>query len=235
MAAGGAACLLLSGCGSGGTDPESMQPVKWGKPAPSGTLPISASGRQVVTADKWPDACSLLSDGEIRALLPQATRITRKPEKNSASSSFLKGPREKDRTAVAPRGSCEYGFRLANATEPIDDNNIYVRIMGIGGPRLVRRAYDQWLATMREGSSQKNSIQRLGSSAGPEECFLFRNGTSELTCRQGPLLYATGGLTLTSRPFPGVPTGTGKAHAKSDAWTTHAVIPAAATIATKIN
>jgi len=214
----GAACLMLSGCGIGdaGAVP-THGPVRYGKAAPSGHVPINASGRQVVPAGEWPDACGLLSDKEIRALLPQAGGIRRQYQQSIADEPFISArPGAPDSTFTAPHGGCVFSFAI-----PRGAGTLAVAIHGVGGPGLVRRAYAERLKSAREDDHPR----RVSAQAGPQTCFRESPQTSNVECRQGPILFGTSGS--------GVAAGAGTS-ADLDAWTTHAVIPAAATIAAKI-
>lgn len=218
VAAVGAACLMLSGCGIGTPlAAPTYGPVRYGKPAPSGQVPISASGRQVVPASRWPDACTLLSDKEIQALLPQATRVRRTYLQSDADLPFIEArPRAAPSTFTAPHGGCVFSFVI-----PGGAGTLSVKINGVGGPRLVGRAYADRLRSARESDHPR----RVSASAGPQACFRESPDTSNIDCRQGPLLFTASG--------EGVAYKSGTS-ADLDAWTTHAVVPAAATVAAKI-
>ncbi|MEU9023381.1 hypothetical protein [Actinomadura sp. NPDC048394] len=63
-----------------------------------------------VDGSGWPDACAFLSDAEIRAVLPQATRVRR-----TGGEVKLRTMNAFDATGgplTAPRGSCTYTFDL---------------------------------------------------------------------------------------------------------------------------
>jgi len=224
----GAACLLLSGCGIvavGGQPEEKPKPVTFGKAAPSGKLALGAAGRKRVPVSQWPQGCELLKDEEITALLPQATKITKRPR----SGLDLLTPSYSGRV---PDAGCEYDFALTTSPTVIDTDSIFVSIGGIGAPGLVKRAYAKQLA----GNSGGTGVTRL--KAGSATCFHTGKKPSfgDIYCRHGRLLYSVSGSSLSDVPIPGVPTGSSDAvtTARATVWNRHVVIPAAATIAAKI-
>lgn len=224
----GAACLLLSGCGllPHGTPPKAkIEPVRFGKAAPSGKLMLGAAGRGHVPVREWVTGCELLKDKEITALLPQANTIDQTPRRTT--DYLAPGSR-----VSAPQGGCEYDFRLTTSQTVIDTDSIFVNINGIGSPARVKHQYRRLLA----GSSLGSGAAQL--KAGSAICLHPGKTSSydQLICRRGPLLYSVSGSSLGDVPIPGVPTGSSQAvnDARATIWNQHVVIPAAATIAAKI-
>ncbi|MEU4328822.1 hypothetical protein [Nonomuraea dietziae] len=58
----------------------SVPPVEVGSARPTGgALGLRTEPGRYLQGDRWPDACHLLTDGELKAVLPQAEEVSRKP------------------------------------------------------------------------------------------------------------------------------------------------------------
>lgn len=110
--------LLAVGCASS-TPPE---PIRIGSaPAkPTGkinlALPVDLSGFFVF--DRWPNACDLLTDRDLRAVFPQARDIARKPrdEKLTILPNLLStAPAPSPRDVTVKNASCGVAFSLPGA------------------------------------------------------------------------------------------------------------------------
>lgn len=110
---------LLVACGGedGAREPLVMEPA----PAKPGTridldLPRDPSG--AFAFDRWPKACALLTDADIKAVLPQATEVRREPEDQKInllpeiSNDVAPAP---PRTVTAKGANCRYVLQLPAA------------------------------------------------------------------------------------------------------------------------
>ena len=173
--------VLVAGCSS---PPE----IRFGSAQPSGqriTLP-SASDPGLPGA-QWPDACTLLSDAEVKAVLPQAEDFTR--EKQSLTLrriDFLKP--ENSTTEEIPAAGCDIWFRLPDDYDG-RNANIDLFVLRIAGPSVIEKEY-------RDDRKDKSAIQELGRSWGADDCYSDRisEGTSpNVHCRLGRYYFRVSG------------------------------------------
>ena len=209
--------LMAAGCGGG---PDRLGPVVVGTPKPAGTrLPIMAGAEQIIPPSSWPSVCTLLTDGELTSLLPQATELSH------------------DRARHAREGACEYRFWLKGAVPFGAKSAIDTIIDAVGGPTLIARRYAQIMAEDRK-IPQLQRLQDLGAALGPAGCFTYvawidaspapADAGSNLVCHQGVLLYevsVVGGANFAGARTD--PWGYG------DSWQSNVVWPVAALVAAK--
>ncbi len=137
--------LLLTGCSSAPPDP-----IRIGSaPAtPTGkadlSAPVDPSGFFVF--NRWPNACELLTDGDIRAVFPQAQGILRKPaDEKLRILPDLRAPRPVQEVTVK-NASCRVAFSLPGVElkDELPDTSGYqikVRVDAAGTAEVVRDNY----------------------------------------------------------------------------------------------
>lgn len=227
--------VLLTGCL--GPTPVPREPVRFGTfPPVTETIPLRVPPGAVIRAPDWPSACTILTDAEIRALLPQADQIRRQPTRVVVTDLSLDigspfdsgGPRQE----TAPEGSCSYSFALVGAAIPDVRSNIDITILGLAAPTLLALAYDDELAGDR-ANDRVAPVTDHATGFGPEACYskLEPSGIQfYLVCRHGPLLYEVSGLSFGLHP--GLPDTT---EIRRDRWRDGALIPVAARVADKVS
>ncbi len=169
--------------------PRGGDTARFGAAHPAGgLLTMQVTAGALVPARDWPSACGLLTDAEIRAVLPDARRITRMYDgvMTRTIEEFAADP-SWHAEAYAAQGRCVWGMEL-----PGEAANswtwIRVRIDAVGDPDLVRRYH---------------ASQELGRGAGlgaihppgVDACYVSALYDAHLVCRQGPLMFDVGGST----------------------------------------
>lgn len=213
---------LLGGCG----DDKSKDPVVFGSaPPPAAKLEISAPAGDVVPASSWPSACAFLTDGEIKALLPQADRIERLPKKVSVISIL-----DKAQNQSAAEGGCSYSFWLKGATIEDVDASVQITIAAVADPELVTEHYEEQRDQDRT-RTDRDGIEDHREQFGPEGCYSWSASyTFTAVCHQGPLMFQVAGSGYGT--FPGVPDG--DLLAKGRQWRDKVLAPVAGIVAAKV-
>lgn len=219
-----ALAALCAGCGDDADD-RAEQRVTFGHaPAPSGRIPVPATGHRMLNGAHWPDACRFLTDAEIRAILPETEKVARRPVQVTANLDGRSHPRNPARA-----GECLMDVSLSGGTVGKALAVIKVRIKAVGGPRPIAKRYAK-----EKGHPAKATGTRVlgdyGSRLGPGGCFApMAPADGALTCRQGPLLYRVSGTCycdVGARPDNAI--------TREGVWITKVLGPAAKTIAAKI-
>jgi hypothetical protein len=142
--------VLLAGCGGGGEEPR--EPLVM-RPAPAAgagkldlDLPRDPSG--AFAFDRWPKACGLLTDGEIKAVLPQVTKVEREAEDQEIK---LLEPISNDvgvpappRTVTAKGAICTYKLKLPAAglsNDRLIPASLRVEVDYAGTPAAVKKNF----------------------------------------------------------------------------------------------
>jgi len=174
-----AAAAVLAACGEAD---KPIKPLNLGSaPAASGTpieleRPSDPSG--AIDFDRWPRACELLTDDEIKAVLPQATKVERESkhhETHVKQGIVASGRYASTRTVSAKDGECTFeldlpasGLRLSDLNPP--KLNVYVDFAGT--PKFVKQNFPF--------SDPKDSIEVAGGA-----CY----HRSVAYCVKGPLAF----------------------------------------------
>lgn len=171
---------ILAGCG--GQDAPRVLVMNSAPPGPRPPieldLPRDRSGAFVF--DQWPKACDLLSDADIQAVLPQATKVTREPEDQKItllqdlSVNALPSP---PRTVTASGARCSYEVQLPALFRKRFPPRLSVDVIYAGTPEAV-----------------KLNFSPLGASDEPiavpdAECRGSKTGT-QVSCRKGSLAFS---------------------------------------------
>lgn len=177
--------ILLAACGGGKPRaPLVMEPA----PREPGSridldLPRDRSGAFLF--DQWPKACALLTDADIKAVLPQVTRVAREPEDQKIT---LLPPISNDAIPAPPRdvtakgAECRYKLVLPATGLVIDekygfsDASLRVSVDYAGSPKAVKQNF---LAS--------NDDERIAVPHG--QCY-SGGPTSGVSCRKGSLAFS---------------------------------------------
>lgn len=226
--------VLLASCTT--PPPAVQEPVRFGTlPSTQESIPIRVPAGAVIRASNWPSACTILTDDEIRALLPQADLIRRQPQAVVVTDISLDigspfnsgGPRQE----TAPEGACTYSFALVGAAILDLRSNIDIVITGLADPALLEPAYEDHLARDRENDDVA-PVTDHAASLGPDACYskLESSGIQfYLVCRQGSLLYEISGLSYGMHPdLPNT------IEVRRDQWRVNVLVPVAARVAEKV-
>ncbi|MBA3747183.1 MAG: hypothetical protein H0W96_06770 [Solirubrobacterales bacterium] len=143
------AASILSGCGD--DEAASREPLTL-RPAPTepGTpidLDRARDSSGAVAFDRWPRACELLTDDEIKAVLPQTTKVERESENEEVrikEGVVASGRYASVREATAKDGKCSFkldlpatGLRLSDVNPPSFDVSIDLA----GTPAFVKQNF----------------------------------------------------------------------------------------------
>ncbi|MEU8703792.1 hypothetical protein [Streptomyces sp. NPDC048565] len=166
--------------------------VAIGKAAPrdaTANLPEVKEGT-VLAANRWPDACSLVNQEEVEAILPDAKEIKQESRRISALSAkeFAADSSWKESDS-SEFGQCLYSMRLPGETYAA--TQFWVRIEAVADPKLIAGYQDRVAA----------GIKAQGAS-GADHCVITGLSEGSWNCRKGPLLFTVGGQS--SAVFKGV-------------------------------
>ncbi|GAA1088066.1 hypothetical protein [Tsukamurella spumae] len=167
------------------TSCSSTPDITFGSPITTGA-PISVPAGEVAFS-QWPDTCTLLSDAEITAILPQATDITRKPKKIVLLGRL--GTLNPDLTVSGgssggelPRGTCAYSFTLPNEHDLKGLAFLEVSLPAISTPANIAQYYDEQLSTHGKHLD-------VGSAWGPQRCDVRTESVIEAVCQSGRFYF----------------------------------------------
>jgi hypothetical protein len=180
--------IVLAGCGS------ETPALKFGSAKPSGAkLAAQPPQNGSVPLSQWPDGCKVLSDKEIKAILPQATGFERTPVKVTILNFNPLAESDPDTTGDVPAGGCEYKFGLPDEYESEGNSSIKITFTAVADPALVAKDYTEDRDNKRRASAKyKEKFQDLGDSLGPEGCYL-PDVSQGPTCHQGPYQFEVSG------------------------------------------
>ncbi|MFE0104945.1 hypothetical protein [Streptomyces sp. NPDC059009] len=180
---------LMSGCSEDSPPPA----IKFRAAKPAGDkLGFRPTPGSPVTLSQWPDACKLMTDGEIRAILPQAKEFERKPVKVTILNMDPLSEAAPGTTGDVPRGGCEFGFALpSKGGDSSRNSSVSITVTAIADPAAVKKRYLE----DKKGDSKKKGFTDLGDSWGVEGCYAVQNSVSDTgaDCYQGPYLFEVGG------------------------------------------
>ncbi|MEE1782101.1 hypothetical protein PUR71_04015 [Streptomyces sp. SP17BM10] len=190
----GAAVLLLAGCS------KDVPALNFGSAQPSGTRLAAQppSGRSLPLA-QWPHGCEVLSDAEIKAILPQAGSIKRQPVKVTIINFDPLSQADPGTTGDVPDGGCKFGFGLPDKYESDSNSSITLTFTAAADPALVAKSYAKDLARAREDATKYHKeFEDLGATLGPQGCYTDDLARGNLTCHQGPYEFEVGGTSTAS-------------------------------------
>ena len=168
--------------------------------------PAEADG--LTRFDSWPKACDLLVPDDLRAVLPQVTKVTQTPyEQRIRVTNLGDGPGD-DRDA--PETACETRFWVAGTERNPHARPDLVRVedIAVGDADVVKDNYDRLAGTRR----------RIPGGLGADECVLA--GTV-YHCRMPHVAFSVGtGPALYIDRFAGQP-----GHVTAQTYWVHDVLP----------
>jgi hypothetical protein len=181
-------------------------------PAP----PAEADG--LTRSDSWPKACELLTADDLRAVLPQATKITQTPYEQWIKVTNLGDGDGDDRDA--PASSCETRFWVAGTERKPHAEPDLVRVedIAVGDTGTVKENYD----------ALAGSRPRVPGGLGALECVLADTG---YYCRLPHVAFSVGtGPSLYIDSFAGQP----KTVAARTYWLEHVLPEFVRSVASKL-
>lgn len=133
--------------------------VQFGTAEPSGSkLGVSAAAGDYLPAAQWPDACSLLTDQELRSVLPQTSEVARKQQSLDLHTIGAHG-----HTDHIPSAGCRITFRLP-AKNSGTNSDIVLMIRDIGDSSLMKKQLQDSIA-VRTGATA------IGAAWGADACY----------------------------------------------------------------
>ncbi|MGI5336379.1 hypothetical protein ACQEVS_02710 [Streptomyces sp. CA-181903] len=189
----GAAVLLLAGCGKDA--PAEPPALRFGTAQPSGNRLAAQppSGRSLALA-QWPHGCEVLSDAEIKAIVPQAGGIKRQPVQVTVINFNPLVESDPGTTGEVPEGGCKLSFGLPDKHHDDSNSNITLTFTAVADPALVAKNYAEDLAKARKEATQYHkAFEDLGTSLGPQGCYAADLARGTLTCHQGPYEFEVSG------------------------------------------
>ncbi|WP_329126738.1 hypothetical protein [Streptomyces sp. NBC_01465] len=182
---------VLTGC-SGNESPPAL---KFGTAKASGARlddqPPQGSSLPVA---QWPDACKVLGDEEVRAILPQAEDFAREPIKVTIINFNPLQDADPGTTGDVPKGGCETKFGLPAKYDSEHNSSIKIVFKTIADPALVTKAYTEDRDDeAKDAGKGTDAFRDLGNSLGAPGCYT-QDRTHELVCHQGPYEFEVSGL-----------------------------------------
>jgi hypothetical protein len=145
-------------------------------------VPLASDG-DTDPAD-WPDACKMLTDAEVRSILPGVKKIT----KDGAKGEFLFGGGKTPHNVT-----CDYEVPLASDPYPDLPSKITVDLRGVGDADAVKERYERNLESNSKSAAKfPDQFADYGSRFGSDACFY--DGSS-LECRTGTFDFWVSGRT----------------------------------------
>jgi hypothetical protein len=189
MAAVGTVAVLMSSTGCGGSTPPPAVAVKEAPANPPRFTYASPAEGGLTPAARWPKACDLLTDGDVRAILPEATAIDHRGFEAEIEVTADIGLARLRQMRV-PQRSCWIEFEL-----PRDDrvesapmsSRIQVDLNAVGSQKVAQMNYDD--------------VGEVVDSGGPGECH--RIADSNYTCRTGGVVFTLDGSAAPDLRFEG--------------------------------
>jgi hypothetical protein len=119
--------------------------------------------------ERWPQACDLLEEGQIRTLLPQATAITmtRKDVRVNGVDPFPGS------SGVAHGASCRIQVTLPAVSDDYYKPYWYIdiEVTAAGGPNAVRGNYERDLGNAKDSATTDHGVIVQRTDLGPTSCF----------------------------------------------------------------
>ncbi len=168
-----AAVAVLAACGGG--DEERAKPLMLKRaPAEVGTtidldIPLDSSG--FFEFDRWPRACDLLTDADIKAVVPQTVNVERTSEDQDID---IIG--DIPRSVTAADAKCSFELDIPGAGMSLDDQSPTLRLWidSAGTPEVVEQNFT--------GDVNDPFVVPEG------ECYVT-DGSSGVDCRKGQLSF----------------------------------------------
>ncbi|GGN89777.1 hypothetical protein GCM10011610_48310 [Nocardia rhizosphaerihabitans] len=161
------AVAALAGCG-----PVGPPGITFGEAVPAATA-ITAT--LPATDANWPDACAVLTDAEITAILPQATNLTRTPQTVQIVGDTVRN---------IAQGGCLFTFDLPDLPDSSDNAKITVTFSSVGEEAAVAAHY----ADMKRFTGDP-----VAPEWGATECTYGKIIESTVACYRGNFAFSVSG------------------------------------------
>ncbi|MET9215507.1 MULTISPECIES: hypothetical protein [unclassified Nocardia] len=161
------AAAVVSGCGPVGP-PE----IEFGAAAPA-AVPITVT--LPATVDNWPDACAVLTDAEITAILPQATNLKRAPQTVQLLDESVRN---------IAQGGCQFTFDLPDLPASSGNAKITVMFSSVGEESAVAAYY---------ADTKRFTGDPVAPEWGATECTYGKIIESTVACHRGNFAFAVSG------------------------------------------
>jgi hypothetical protein len=197
---------LMTGCSEDPPPPA----IEFGSAKPAGEkLGLQPQRGSAVALSQWPDACKLVTDPEILAILPQAKDFERTPVKVTVTNFNPLNAADPSTVGDVPQGGCKFEFALpAGDDQPARNSSLSVIVTAAADPALVGARY---LEDKKKEAGRDNGFKDLAVSWGTQGCYSYGSGPSGTAdCYQGSYLFEVGGWSSAEglAPIPG-PDATG--------------------------
>ena len=139
-----------------------------------GKFPVEIRADGTESPKLWPDACKMLSDKEIKKIVPKVKKISRVGQ----HAEFLSG-------GETPKySSCDYKLpRPSDPYGPDQPSTVTVDLQGVAAPRLIEQRYMQAKAQQKKTAKKyPDQYKDYGKSLGGADCFWDGN---EIQCIKG--------------------------------------------------
>ncbi|MBW0270672.1 hypothetical protein ATM97_06530 [Nocardia sp. MH4] len=162
------AAAVLAGCG-----PVGPPGIEFGAAAPdSRPIPVTLPA----TVENWPDACAVLTDAEITAILPQATHLKRTPQTVQLVDESVRN---------IAQGGCLFTFDLPDRPASSGNTKITVMFSSVGEESAVTAYY----ADMKRFTGDPVAPAEWGAT----ECTYGKIIESTVACHRGNFAFAVSG------------------------------------------
>lgn len=152
--------------------PTTAPSIEFGAAAPSGA---AITAELPATTRNWPDACTLLSDAEITAILPQATHLTRTPQTVQLVDESVRD---------VAQGGCLFSFALPDLPASTGNAKISLTLSSIGEATDVAAYY---------ADRKRFSADPVAPQWGAVECTYGKILESSVSCHHGNFAFAVSG------------------------------------------
>ncbi|MEC3919415.1 hypothetical protein [Nocardia sp. CDC160] len=185
-------------------------PLQVGTAAPDGSrLDIHVPAGTELAEAQWPDGCALLTDVELRAVLPQAIGFTRDPRALQLIGLDLTNGPVDMRKGYIPRAGCNFGFQLPPPLQPNsmstgETTSVTVMMLGIVDASLTDELYEKDREIFVD-----RVMTDIGDAWGADACYTWHSrgdntgADSRVVCRKGQYYFDLGLDAFTLSKFQG--------------------------------
>lgn len=140
---------------------------------------------EILAANEWPDACTLVDQEDVKAILPDAEDIQQEQRRVYAPSiKDFAADRAWKGSDSAESGQCDYDMRLPG--ERYRATHVWIRVDAVASPKLIAGYYK---AVAPDANIKGN---------GADLCVINGLFDGSRTCRKGALMFTVGGQTTTT-------------------------------------
>ena len=149
----------------------------WAKTPPAdNSILLRTTPGGIVPTNDWPDACQLIGERDVLAILPDATEVDSMPGGASTMTieEYAADPRWREEEGTT-RGSCVWDMKLPGE-QPDWYTTVWVRIIAVADPTLIGK-YHEDQGTYRGAGVQGREYPGGGS------CYLSSRGLRTSSAR----------------------------------------------------